>query len=228
MTPWVLAVVLPVSLWLLFVAWRSLLLPVGNSDALSYHLPRAVRFLVDGGYRSAPEINNRRLVTFPANYELLLASVLATNGSDNGTVLYALVPYVGFALVAASLARRWWGGVYGPLATFACTAATPLALLHAGAHKNDLLFAFFAAFAVRYLVTWALGGAILDAIFGISGLALTIGTKPHGCLLGVFAAPLLIAGGLKALRSSREGARLGCWPCTAPSLRSRLEAGKFS
>jgi hypothetical protein len=196
-SPWVLAVMLPVAAWAIYATARSIWVPVENHDALAYHLPRAVLFLLDHGYRLHRDIVDGRLATWPADYELLMANILVLGQSDQGTVLIGIMSYLGLAAVGASLCTRWWGRSYASVVVFALVACTPLAILHSGAHKNDLLFALAAAAAVQWLVPWAYEGKIADAIYGVAALGLAVGTKVHGVFLVVFAAPLLVAGALR-------------------------------
>jgi hypothetical protein len=199
-SPWGLAVILPIVGWVLFAALRSTWIPVENHDALSYHLPRAVLFLLDRGYRLHRDIVDARLATWPADYELLLANILALGQSDQGTVLIGVVCYLGLAAIGASFCTRWWGRSYASLVVFGLVASTPLAILHSGAHKNDLLFALAAAAAVHWLVPWAYEGRVADAVYGIAALGLAVGTKVHGVFLVAFAMPLLVIGAWRASR----------------------------
>jgi hypothetical protein len=201
-SPSILAVVLPLLLWVLYVGFRATVIPIGNHDAIAYHLPRAVLFLVDHGYRWAPDIGEPRLSKFPADYELLVSNVLGATGSDHGTILVGLLGYLGVCLVGGAACARFSRSGLAPLLTCALVAATPMALLHGGAHKNDALFAFFAAAAVHWLAPFAFRGRLADGLYGVTALALALGTKPHGALLGGLAAPLL-ALGLWRLRSAR-------------------------
>jgi len=195
---WVLAVVIPIAAWVLYVAVRSTWVPVENHDAIAYHLPRAVLFLLDHGYSLHRDIADNRLATWPADYELLMANILIVGQSDQGTILIGVVGYLGLAAVGASLCTRWWGRSYASLVVFALVASTPLAILHSGAHKNDLLFAFAAASAAHWLVPWALEGRRSDALYGVAALGLAVGTKVHGVLLATFAILLLVAGAWRA------------------------------
>jgi hypothetical protein len=204
-SPWTLTVLVPVTLWVVYAIWRSTVVPVENHDGIAYHLPRAVLFLLDHGYRFHADIADPRLATWPANYEILLSTILLLGGSDQGTVVVGLLGYLGLAAIGASLCERWWGASSASLVTFALVASTPLAVLHSGAHKNDLLLSLFAAGAVYWLVPWALRGRLPDALYGIAALGLAIGTKAHGGILGVFCLPLLVMGAVKIAAPRRIG-----------------------
>lgn len=198
-----LLVTIPTTLWVLFVMMRATIVPPANHDVIAYHLPRAILFFLDHGYAFHREIDEPRLTTFPADYELLLGNVVAVERSAAGTMIFSIVPYLGIGLVGAGFALRWWRSSLAAGATFVLVGTAPLSLLHAGTHKNDLLFSFFAAGAIYWLVPWALRGRVADAVYGIAALGLAIGTKSHGAVLGVFCAPLLVAGGLRVRRSPR-------------------------
>jgi hypothetical protein len=193
----VLAIIVPVSMWAIYATVRSTWVPIENHDAISYHMPRAVLFLLDHGYRLHRDIADGRLAKWPADYEILMANILVLGQSDQGTVLIGLFSYLGLSAVAASLCTRWWGRSHAALVAFALAASTPLAILHSGAHKNDLLFALSAAVAVYWLVPWALEGQLSDALFGVTALGLAVGTKVHGVFLVMCATPLLLAGALR-------------------------------
>lgn len=185
---------LPIGLWIVYAVSRAMVVPVGNHDAISYHFPRAVFFVLDHGYRFHAEVGDTRLSTFPANYELLIANILTAHGSDSGTVLVELFAFVSFGLLGASLARRWWSGPAPALLAFVLTCATPLVVLHSAAYKNDVLFSFFAAAATQWIVRFALEAKRRDAVWGICAVGLALGTKSHGALLAAVLAPFVVAG----------------------------------
>src|SRR5262249_7586618 len=73
---------LPLAGWIGFLGWRAWILPIGSADALIYHMPRAVLFWRAGGYRWFPNVPDFRINGVAANYEFLLADVLAIQRSD--------------------------------------------------------------------------------------------------------------------------------------------------
>ena len=67
---------MPVLLWTVFAFWRGAVLPPATHDALAYHLTRAILMVRGHGFAHFL-VGDARINNFPANYELLLADVLA-------------------------------------------------------------------------------------------------------------------------------------------------------
>lgn len=183
---------IPPLLWIEFALWRSALVPPLSHDALSYHLPKAVLIARGGGYDHQPLLNPA-IRTLPLNYELLLAEEIALSGSDKYTEWPSTVFYLFFIVACGALVQRWWGPrLRRDLLVAILVAATPVVLLHSGAHKNDLPVA---AFMVAGLVATGRFLAIGDrsALFaGIASFAMAAGTKPQGGLLALAVAPFIL------------------------------------
>ncbi len=197
------AALLPPAAWLLFIAWRGWLLPPLTEDALIYHLPKALFLARAGGFEvfTATDI---RISSFPANYELLLADVLLLSGSDRVTEWLATGAWIGFSLAGAAFAERWWGPGLHTLAAGLVAAGTRIALLQSGAHKHDIVAAFFCSCALLWTARWGAGGGRMPAGLAITALALAAGTKvPTGPL--VLACALVAAS--SAVRRFRAGER---------------------
>ncbi|HET7435021.1 MAG TPA: hypothetical protein VFN10_09950 [Thermoanaerobaculia bacterium] len=141
----VLIALVPLALWIVFALWRGAIIPPLSHDALSYHLPKSVLYQRAHGFDSLSSLE-WLFAPRPANYELLVADVLASDGVDDRTEWLSTFFYLGLVVSAGALAQRWWRA--GPLATAATvllTGAVPVLLLHSSAHKNDVMAAFFAA-----------------------------------------------------------------------------------
>src|SRR5688572_17499298 len=128
----------PLILWIAFCLWRGAVVPVLSHDALSYHLPKAVMMARAHQYQffNAPD---PRISTSPPNYEFLLADMLLLTGSDALTEWIGTASFVALLLLGAALVERWWGDGPQIVITILLLASVPVILLHAGAHKNDLL-----------------------------------------------------------------------------------------
>jgi hypothetical protein len=182
---------LPLVAWLVFILWRGFVLPPLSHDVLSYHLPKAVFFVRAHGYEYLSFLD-ARIRNIPANYEMLLADMLALDGSDTITEWVSTLFYVLFALSGGALVERWWRSTIGGLATLAFIASIPVAVLHSGAHKNDLMTGFFIVAAIVAGGRWI---ASLDAralLLAIIALLAGIGTKPHAAAVAVCLAPFVL------------------------------------
>ena len=178
-----------VLIWVVFILWRGWLLPPVSHDALAYHLPKAVLFARAGGYQWLSFLD-ARIRNIPANYEMLLAETIVLQHRDTITEWISVIFYVLFVVASAALAERWWRSNSTIVALFA--AGLPVALLHSGAHKNDLMTAFFIVSALvaagRFITTTELRALVLTVV----AFAAAVGTKPQGAAVAICIAPALI------------------------------------
>ncbi len=182
----------PLCLWLAFIVWRGAIIPPVSHDALAYHLPKATILARDGAYHYLPYLH-WSIRTLPMNYELLLAESIVWQGSDAYSVWLSAFFYVYVMIATGALVERWWGrNNTAIVATMMCVAACPVALLHSGAHKSDLMFAAFLVAAVvatgRFLTQRDSRGLILV----ILAMAAAGGVKPHAGFLLLAVAPVLL------------------------------------
>lgn len=193
---------LPVGFWILFALWRGAVLPPASHDALAYHLPRALMIVRAGGFEHFPAADPR-INVFPANYELVLASVIAMGGSDRLTEWVSTVMFVGFLLATAALAWRWWSHRAAIPEIILATATTPILLLHSSADKNDLMAAVFAVTAILWGSRWYARGGVVPMTLLVASLVISGGTKPQaaGVLLGL--TPFLLTRGFREWRAGR-------------------------
>ncbi|HKR67202.1 MAG TPA: hypothetical protein VJZ00_25980 [Thermoanaerobaculia bacterium] len=187
---WLLPLV-PVVLWVFFVAWRGLLLPPLSHDALSYHMPKALFFARAAGYTDLADV--RFLVTArPSNYELLLAESIVMSGNDDTTEWISVLMYLGFIIAAAAMAQRWSDGDRASTMIVALlTAASPVVLLHSGAHKNDVMTAFFVVAGLVAAGRWFATRERASLVICAAAFALGIGTKAHAFLVPLFLLPFI-------------------------------------
>jgi hypothetical protein len=188
----------PVLLWVAFVAWRGTLLPVYSHDALAYHMPKAVLLMKGHGLRPL-DVSEARIATWPCNYEMLLADTMLLSGGDHYTAAIGTFSYAALLVFAARLASASWGGGFHAAVVAAVTAATPIAILHSGLHKNDLLNAVFVLAALGWSARWLASGCASSAVLATMALVLSVGTKVSAVPIAIV--PLLALG---ALRHHRE------------------------
>ena len=200
---WTAAALLPVALWTIFILWRSAVLPPQNHDAMTYHLPKAVLMLQAGGFErfASPDM---RIVTFPADYELLLSSVLILEGSDQLTEWIGTAFYLLFLACVAMVAERWWGGGPHVAACVLVAAGMPLLLLHSGADKNDVMTAVFACGAVFWAARWCVARGAAALILATLCGAMTVGTKLTAGGIAPALAPFVIVAIVRRRPSPRH------------------------
>ena len=196
----------PVGLWTIFALWRGAILPPASHDALSYHLPRALMMVRAGGFEYFPAADHR-INAFPANYELVLASVISMSGTDRLTEWVSTAMFAAFLLAAAALATRWWPNKPAVPEVILAVAATPILLLHSSADKNDLMASVFALTAILWGARWYARGGVLPMTLLVTSLVLSGGTKPQAA--GVFLAvvPFLLIRGFREWRARRLSVR---------------------
>jgi len=181
---------LPVALWTLYALWKGAVLPPLSHDVLAYHLPRAVMLMRAHGwghfYAADP-----RITSLPANYELLLADVLAMSGADRLTEWLGTLSFLLFLCGTAAFAERWWPAPRRAAAVLA-VAGAPVLLLHSSADKNDVMTCAFAAAALLWGARWSARGGRMPMLLLIVSLALTAGTKPSAGAIAIGLAPFFL------------------------------------
>lgn len=195
---------LPLFLWCVFILWRSVVVPPLSHDALSFHLPKAALWIQNEGYRRLDEwavIMGPR----PSSYEIALADAILLDGDDTYTEWHSTLFYLLFIVASVAMTQRWWGN--DPVLSVAMmllAGATPVLLLQSGAHKNDLMVAYFmiggAIAAARFVTTSDLRDITIAGI----AFAAAAGTKQHGPILAICIAPFLIRPLLRAQWSVRR------------------------
>ena len=193
----------PLALWIAYILWRGLVLPVASHDALAYHMPKAVLLERAGGYEYF-SAQDPRIPGFGFNYELLLADLLILGKTDAYTEWVGTLSYLLLLLAAAALAERWWRS--RPLPTIAAviaTASAPVLLLHSGAHKNDVLVAFLGLCALLWGGRWVVQGGRIPMMLVILALGVGFGTKTTIAAFGLALAPFLL---YRCYSSMRAGA----------------------
>ena len=190
----------PLLIWLELVLWRGAIVPPLSHDALSYHLPKAVLFARAEGFRYLAELDPRQR-NIPANYEMLLAEMLVTQGSDDHTEWPSAVLFVCFIMACGALAERWWGrNLVQTLTVMMLSAGVPVVLLHSGAHKNDVMVAFFTIAAMIFGGRFLRHGETPALLLLITAVALGLGTKPQVAGLALLLAPFILHRALRMLR----------------------------
>jgi 7TM diverse intracellular signalling. len=181
-----------VILWTIFALWRGAAVPPLSHDALSYHLPKAVLFARAHAYEYLDQLNviPRKL---PSNYELMLADVIVTTGSDRITEWLSTFHYILFIIAGTALVQRWWGSNPKRDAIVALLIAQiPVALLQSSAHKNDLLLAFLVVSALMWGARFAATGETPSEVLMIVAMAMAVGTKPQAAFTAVALVPFVI------------------------------------
>ena len=195
------AAILPIVLWIVFILWRGAVVPPLSHDALAYHLPKAVMIMQAHGYETF-RVADQRIVTLPANYELLLADVLILSGSDRLTEWLGTIAYIAMLLLTGAFAERWWRVDRSAIAaSILAVAATPLFLLHSGADKNDLMTAFFCGATLLWGARWCARGEKMPILLAITSAALAIGTKPNGAAVALCLVPFVLVRVVRSWRS---------------------------
>jgi hypothetical protein len=192
--------------WIAFVVWRSFVVFVMVHDALSYHMPRAMMLVRAHGYSPvvAPDVR----LSWPANYELLLADVILLTGSDRACGLVGIGAWVWLLVTVAAITERWWGRGPHVLTVVLVTAAAPVMLVIAGAHKNDALSATLFLVSIHFGARWLARPRAASYVLACLALALAVGTKAHFPALGLALVGMLALAGLRA-RKSGERPTLG-------------------
>ena len=190
----ILLVALPLVLWSVFILWRGVIIPPVSHDALAHHLPKAVLFSRAAGYEHLSFLD-ARIRNIPANYELMLAETILIERSDDITEWLSLLFYLMLFVSSAALCERWWRTVPAASAVAGMFAASvPVALLHSGAHKNDLLTAALLVAGLVLAGRWVDARETRTAMAMVVFFAAAVGTKPQAAAVALCVAPLLLRG----------------------------------
>jgi hypothetical protein len=176
-------------LWIGFIMWRGWLLPPVSHDALAYHLPKAVLFERAAGFEPLSFLDPR-VSTIPANYEMLLADAIVLQQRDTITEWISTLFYALFVIACAGMAERWWKSSATAVALFA--AGVPVALLHSGTHKNDLMTAFFMVAALVASGRFISEKDQPSLLIAAASFAAAIGSKPQAAALAACIAPVIL------------------------------------
>lgn len=193
----------PVATWIVFVLIRGALLFACDHDCLAYHMAKAVLITRDHGYAffDGPSIV---IGSYPANYELLVADVLALTGTDSLMEWVSTASFVALGVAAGGMAERWWGRGAHVLPAMLVAWGAPVVILHSGSHKNDILFSFAAIAAFSFVARWTATGEAAAGTVGLLAALLACGTKISGGFLVLAIVPLAVA---RVAAWRREGAR---------------------
>jgi hypothetical protein len=192
--------VVPILVWSETMLWRGAIVPPLSHDALSYHLPKAVFFSRAHGFEYLKDLDPRQR-NIPANYELILAEMVVTQHRDTYTEWPSVAFYLLFVLASGALAEQWTQkNLAAGLCAMVFAGATPVALLHSGAHKNDLLLAFTMVAGLVCAGRWLANKELAALRLLIAMLALGMGTKPQAATLAVCLMPFVLAPLLRPLR----------------------------
>jgi len=171
-----------VGTWVAYSAAALSVTPVSNHDALAYHFPKAARLALGGTFALYPS-QDLRVTYYPGNYETLLATFLAFLRSDTSTGLITSGLFLLFVVTGFALFKRVWTAATPASLAMAVLLGSPVLLLHATAHKNDLLLAATTLNALMWLGRFAVHGGAGSAVIGLVCVALSVGTKFHGLFL---------------------------------------------
>jgi hypothetical protein len=203
------AALFPMAVWLVYAFWRGHVFFVLNHDGLSYHMPRALLMARTGHF--GPFVSSDSRLTWPASYELLMSLTMVLTGTDRYTAWVGTASYATFLLAVAAMASRWWGMGLRVLVPVFVLAAMPIALLHASAHKNDLLMATVTIALIHFVSRWAARPQVASLALAILAGGMTLGTKITGFFVGPGA---LLVFALGVVRARREH-----WTPNKPGVR---------
>lgn len=195
-----------VGVWTAFVLWRGTILPPYNGDALSYQMPRAAIFVQEGRF-AVPQTPEGRLASWPCDYELLLADAIALVGDDSLCGWVSTASFVAFLLFGAALLARWWGSGPHVVVGTVLIASTPMAIIHSGAHKNDLLACALTLAVGLFVEPWVRRGSVRSLGLALVAALLALGLKLLGLVVCAVLAPLVLFGVWRHRATLRVGGR---------------------
>ena len=133
--PWI---CFPILLCLAYSAAQILFLPINNTDALTYHLPRVWLFIQNNSF-FLESFSRYHEVIFPVGADILFYPFLALNTSA-GLGIFSLSSYVAIGAATYSIACIYTSPRNATLALLIVMSLTVLAL-QASSVKNDIIMA---------------------------------------------------------------------------------------
>lgn len=178
--------------------------PPNTPDALSYHLPRQLMWLQQGGVQHFVSHDDRALM-MPPLAEMLQAQALLLAGGDAWANFPQWLAYALGCAVASLLARELGGNRRAQSLAALVFATLPMAYLEASSAKNDLLVAIwlgiFAWQALR--LARAERRPLTDWVLAATALGLALATKTTAFLfaaaIGLWLLPVLVREWRRAL-----------------------------
>lgn len=131
-------VCIPLLLCLIYSGLQILLLPIKNTDALTYHLPRVWLFIQNNTFL-LESFNRYHEAIFPVGADILFYPFLAFN-TTAGLGIFSLSSYIAIGAAAYSIARIYTSQRNATLATLIVMSLTDL-VLQAPSVKNDIIMA---------------------------------------------------------------------------------------
>ncbi|MGN6185700.1 MAG: hypothetical protein ACTHQM_18855 [Thermoanaerobaculia bacterium] len=195
-----LVILSPVVLFTIFLFWKGVVAPVAAPDALSYHMPRAA-MIVQSETIKPFDVPEFRINQLPANYELLLATVMSLHGDELTEWISTLV-FIHFLIACAALSRQWFGpGMHNAVIVLAA-ASMPSLLFQGTLHKNDLMVATLIVTGQLALCRWITTPSSTGflVLLGTCGVAAT-GTKTQGLAFAGLAAIAVAGFAFRAIRN---------------------------
>ena len=146
--------------------------PPSNWDSMTYHLPRVMRWLIQGSLEHYPTYISRQLYLNPG-HEMILAHGIGLGGSDRYAGLLNSAAFFVAMLAGAAVARRIGGGIYAELVAVIFIATIPMGILQASTTQTDLLHGTFTLSALlgMLMVRHGVGGVAEVLLWGGAGLA---------------------------------------------------------
>ena len=142
-----------IGLILFTLAMTAFFAPPNTPDVLNYHMPRVMHWIQNQSVRHYPtgiEFQN----TYPpgAEYQILHLAILA--GSDRWVNFAAWFTLLAATVCVSLFAKSLKQGVNGQILSALFLVTLPGSLLLAGTSKNDLHVAFWALFALTFMMRY--------------------------------------------------------------------------
>lgn len=179
------------GLLVVFNLFKGYVLPTANTDANAWSMPIAVYYMLGKGLDlfTPPQAEWLGHLSDPNNYELMLSSILALQGSDRVTEWFATACAVGILATVWGLFSRWHGSGAEPWVGLLLFAASPVFLLHMAADKADLLTGLLTLLGLFWTVRHWDEGRPRQGLLACYTLFMLAGTKKVGWVV----APILLA-----------------------------------
>jgi Dolichyl-phosphate-mannose-protein mannosyltransferase len=173
--PWTLLALGTVALWLALLG-VALIAPPNTWDSMTYHMPRVMHWIEDGGVRPYPTGILRQLYMGPgAEFAILHLQLLS--GGDRFANLPQALSMLGVMLGVSVIAQQLGGSYPVQVAAALIAGTVPIGVLEATGTQNDEVLAFWLVCFVVFALRVADGPDTASALLAGASLGLAILTK---------------------------------------------------
>lgn len=131
----------------------ALVAPPNTHDAMSYHMPRIVHWMLNQNIAHYPTYTIRQLYQ-PPLAEMILLHVQLLSGTDRFANLLQWLSMIGCMLGVSLIVKEFFGNKKMQLIAALITTTIPMGILQASSAKNDYVLAFWLVSLTYFIINY--------------------------------------------------------------------------